>query len=181
MPKVSKNKQGLSMRTSEFITENTNIIAIRPNQLSSQQLTTIGNFIAQGGEVSANNALAGVQRAQMLSYAINEQGDIIAITALKTPLDSYKNKVFAAAGFPNLANQYHYEKGYSYTTPNYRRQGLNKAISQKLLSSVSGNIFATTRSDNTASKNNLVAQGFKKLGNSWPSSRGDYSLELWVN
>ena len=168
------------MRTSEFITENTNIIAIRPNQLSSQQLTTIGNFIAQGGEVSANNALAGVQRAQLIGYATNDEGKIIAVSALKTPLDSYKNKVFTAAGLPNLARQYQYEKGYSYTDPMYRRQGLNRAIWEKLADSGS-RLFATTRSDNLASKNNLVAQGFSQLGRSWASSRSDYTIELWVN
>ena len=169
------------MKSHEFITESaSNITVIQPQRLSQQQLTTVANFIAQGGEVSLTNALAGVQRAQLIGYASNEQGDIIAITALKTPLDTYKTKVFTAAGYPNLTNQYKYEKGYSYTDPNYRRQGLNKAISQQLLSTASTNIFATTRSDNTASKNNLVAQGFTQLGEPWPSARGDYSLELWV-
>jgi|688.fasta_scaffold01081_6 ribosomal protein S18 acetylase RimI-like enzyme len=169
------------MRANEFLTEDNSVVAVRPGQLSAEQLGKLSDFIAQGSEVSAANARAGVQRAQMLSYATNEQGDIIAITALKTPLDTYKTKVFTAAGVSELANRYRYEKGYSYTDPNYRRQGLNTAVSQKLLASAGSNIFATTRSDNTASKNNLVAQGFKQLGQPWSSQRGNYSLELWVN
>lgn len=167
------------MRAEEFLTEN-KVVAVRPNQLSSQQLTAVANFISQGGEVSAANAVAGVQRAQLIGYATDEQGKIIAVSALKTPLDSYKNKVFTAAGLPNLAQQYQYEKGYSYTDPGYRRQGLNRAIWEKLANS-GGQLFATTRSDNTASKANLVAQGFSQLGRPWASSRGDYTIELWVN
>ena len=166
------------MRANEFSTED-NVVTVSPSQLSPQQLNAISNVIAQGGEVSATTALAGVQRAYLIGYATNKQGNIIAVSALKTPLDSYKTKVFTAAGYPNLANQYKHEKGYSYTDPNYRRQGLNKAISQKLLSA-GGKIFATTRSDNAASKNNLAAQGFNQLGEPWPSSRGDYTIELWV-
>lgn len=166
------------MRANEFLKED-NVVTVSPNQLSPRQLNAIGNFIAQGGEVSADNALAGVQRAHLLGYATNEQGNLIAVSALKTPLDSYKTKVFTAAGYPNLASQYKHEKGYSYTDPNYRRQGLNKAISQKLLSA-GGKIFATVRSNNEANKNNLVAQGFSQLGEPWASARGDYTLELWV-
>lgn len=166
------------MRANEFLTEN-KVVAVRPSSLSPQQLDAIGNFISQGGEVSAPNALAGVKRAELLGYATNEQGNIIAVSVLKTPLDSYKTKVFTAAGYPNLAQQYQYEKGYSYTDPNYRRQGLNSSIWAKL-SQHGGKLFATTRSDNIASKNNLSAQGFTQLGEPWASSRGDYTLELWV-
>lgn len=167
------------MRANEFLVEDNSVVTVSPSQLSPQQLNAIGNFIAQGGEVSAPNALAGVKRAHLIGYATNEQGNIISVSALKTPLDSYKTKVFTAAGYPNLANQYKHEKGYSYTDSNYRRQGLNTAVSQKLLSA-GGKIFATTRSDNEASKHNLVAQGFTQLGEPWASARGDYTLELWV-
>lgn len=167
------------MRAEEFLTEN-KVVAVQPSQLSAPQLTALANFISQGGEVSAANAVAGVQRAQLIGYATNDEGKIIAVSALKTPLDSYKNKVFTAAGYANLAAQYQYEKGYSYTDPMYRRQGLNRAIWEKLAQS-SGRLFATTRSDNAASKANLVAQGFSQLGEPWASSRGDYTIELWVN
>lgn len=167
------------MRAEEFLTEN-KVVAVRPNQLTTQQQVAVANFISQGGEVSAANAIAGVQRAQLIGYATNDEGKIIAVSALKTPLDSYKNKVFTAAGQAELARQYQYEKGYSYTDPKYRRQGLNRSIWEKLASG-SGRVFATTRSDNLASKNNLVAQGFSQLGQPWSSSRGDYTIELWVN
>lgn len=167
------------MRAEEFLTEN-KVVAVRPNQLTTPQQAAVANFISQGGEVSAANAVAGVQRAQLIGYATNDDGKIIAVSALKTPLDSYKNKVFTAAGQAELAPQYRYEKGYSYTDPRYQRQGLNRAIWEKLASG-SGRVFATIRSDNTASKANLAAQGFSQLGEPWTSGRGDYTIELWVN
>ena len=170
------------MKSYEVITETAaNIEVSSPHGMSSQQPTTIAEFIARGGEVSLANALSGVQRTKLLGYALDERGDIIAVTAMKSPLDTYKVKVFTAAGYPDLVNQYQYEIGYSYTDTNHRRQGLAKAISQQLLSSVGGNIFATTRSDNVPSKNSLSSQGLSQLGKSWTSMRGDYSLELWVN
>ena len=100
------------MRAEEFLTEN-KVVAVRPSQLTTPQQAAVANFISQGGEVSAANAVAGVQRAQLIGYATDEQGKIIAVSALKTPLDSYKTKVFAAAGQAELAPQYQYEKGYS--------------------------------------------------------------------
>lgn len=119
------------MKSYEVITETaTNIEVSSPRGMSSQQLTTIAEIIARGGEVSLANALSGVQRSKLLGYAFDDRGDIIAVTAMKSPLDTYKVKVFTAAGYPDLVNQYQYEIGYSYTDTNHRRQGLIKAISQ---------------------------------------------------
>ena len=89
------------MKSYEVITETaTNIEVSSPRGMSSQQLTTIAEFIARGGEVSLANALSGVQRSKLLGYAFDDRGDIIAVTAMKSPLDTYKVKVFTAAGIP---------------------------------------------------------------------------------
>lgn len=168
------------MRANEFLIEDNTVVTARPSQLSPQQLNDVSNLILQGGEVMPNTLAAGLQRAYLIGYATNEQGEIVAVSALKTPLDSYKTKVFAAAGHPELANQYRHERGLSYTNPDYRRQGLNRAIWEKLLASAGGKMYATTRSNNEASKNNLISQGFTQLGEPWASARGDYTLELWV-
>ncbi len=132
------------------LTESVNyqIAVVPPSQLTPEQLNQIVNLVNIGGEVSSAGIVAGIQRAILVGFATVEN-QIVSIIAVKRPLPEYKQKVFSSAGVPDLAGDFDGELGYMYTSEEYRNAGITIPLARKLLSSYSGKLFITTRSNNT--------------------------------
>lgn len=150
-----------------------------PNKITGM-IPMLAKLIAQGGEVSLQSAETGLQRAALIGWAESD-GSIVAVRALKVPFNTYREKVFSASDSPNAANNYPYELGYNFVDPKYRQQGISSTLGKTLLSKTSKGVFSTTRSNNTPAIRGLKTMGFKESGSPYPSQRGDYTLQLWVN
>lgn len=143
----------------------------------SADLQSIAKFIASGNEVTYDAALSGLTNAELIGVA-KSSGKIIAVRVLKNPNHSYKNKVFMQAGIDSTG--YDYELGYNMVDPTYRNMGISTKLGQLVLSKSNSKVFATTRSNNTFANKGLITLGFKPVGEPYPSVRGNYTLQLWV-
>lgn len=163
-----------------FESANFDIKVVKPQQLTSEQFQQIHQLISAGGEIRPETLDAGIQRAQALGIATVDD-KIVAVTAIKTPLESYRTGVFTKAGVPELLNTYHYESGFSYTDPAYRSLGVSAALHRKLFQTRNEPLFATVRSENRVALLGLQRMGFKPIGSPFASERGNYTITLLVN
>lgn len=152
---------------------------VTPQELNVNLKQQVIDLVAQGGEVASNFISTGINRAKLLGIAV-DQDRVVAVTAVKQPLTEYRNKVFAAAGVADLADQYPYESGYSYTDSEYRTSGVSARLHREVFRRVNQPMFATVRSDNRVALLGLQRLGFAAIGQPYASSRGDYTLTLLV-
>lgn len=164
------------------LNEDTNyeISIVKPNQLTPEQLQQVHTLISAGGEVRSDTLSAGLQRAQLIAIA-EDAGQVIAVTAIKTPVESYRTAVFTKAGVPELLNKYHYESGFSYTDPNYRSTGVSAQLHRQLFQQAQEPLFSTVRTENRVALLGLQRMGFKPIGEPFASERSNYTITLLVN
>lgn len=80
-----------------------------------------------------------------------------------------------------LATNYVYELGYSFTKPKYRTTGISIKLHCKLFALINQPLFATVREDNRVANIGLSRLGFVQLGQSYQtyqSGRGKYNIRL---
>lgn len=171
-----------SLTTPKALTESTEypITVSRPNRLTPDQLRQVQALISAGGEVRTDTLLAGLQRAQLIAIA-EDAGQVIAVTAVKTPVESYRTAVFTKAGVPELLNKYRYESGFSYTDPNYRSTGISAQLHRQLFQQAQEPLFSTVRTENRVALLGLQRMGFKPIGEPFASERSNYTITLLVN
>lgn len=151
----------------------------QPQNINSEYLQQAKALIAQGGEVGADYINAGVNRAHTVAIAlVNDQ--VVAVTVIKNPNISYRDRVFAAAGVSELADQYSLESGYSYTDPAWRTSNISAQLHRRLFAAVGEPLFATVREQNRVALLGLQRLGFKPIGQPYASSRGDYNIVLLI-
>ena len=156
------------------------IKVVAPASLEPFEFEQIVDLISSGGEVASNLIESGISRAKLISFATVDN-KIVSVAVIKTPLNTYRDRVFSKAGMTDLASKYDAEVGYSYTDPSYRTGGsITFATHLQLFSKYNGPLFATVRSDNRAPLMLLQRDGFTKLGEPYNSDRGAYTIELLV-
>lgn len=103
---------------------------------------------------------------------------LVGISAIKTTDYWYIKLLSLLTNVENL-DDYQYEFGYLYVIPEYRRKTIAFNLVRERLKLVN-KAFATVRVDNTSSVKTLQNNGFVALGDTYPSSRGDYYLQVMV-
>lgn len=153
-------------------------IAKAPEDCSDTELKTFEELVSDGGEVSLAGLRQRIQRAEKLLF-IND-GECVAIGAIKNPNAGYKAGVFEKSNAPEQS-KYQYELGWLYVSSAARGKGYGRVLMEAIEESLAGKAcFATTREDN-ASMHHLFSQfGFSKLGRPYKSENGDYSLVLYA-
>lgn len=136
-------------------------------------------LISKGKQVVVKNLQQRLKNIHSAILIYNSKNQPIAITAIKKANPKYRDKIFAKAGIKNSQN-FNYESGYSYVTPEYRQQGIYKKMKQLLFSNFNGNIYATTREDNLVVIESLKKFGFEVVGQPFKSNRGKYNLVLLI-
>jgi len=137
------------------------------------------NLIATGSEVDMGVVRRNLMSAPVIGYAMDNDS-AVGVIVLKNPVASYRNKVFMAAGVPELESRYNLEIGYTFVKEEYRSRGVGIYLCRKMVRNVSAPIYATTREANTTINKLLQFGGFQKTGNSYNSDRGNYNLFLWT-
>ncbi len=150
-----------------------------PSQCSDKELNEFLALALEGGEVIAQGLLQRIQRAEELIFIKDDV--LIGIGAIKRPYDNYKNNVFKKAGVLELAVNYSYELGWIYSLPSSRGKGVGRMIMETITRSVGDTgCFATTRENNGPMHHLFSQYSFSKLGTSYKSDNGYYSLVLYA-
>ena len=149
-----------------------------PKDCSDVELRSFENLVTEGGEVALAGLRQRIQRAEKLVF-IND-GECVAAGAIKNPNAGYKARVFKKSGVPEQS-RYKYELGWLYVSQAARGRGYGRALMESIIQSLSGRpCFATTREDNASMHHLLSRFGFSKLGKSYESENGGYSLVLYA-
>ena len=144
-----------------------------PGRLSASELEQFCEFVRRGDEVLSPGLEARVKNAKAL-VLLQVDSELVGIAAIKQPLKTYRDGVFKKAGVPEAAEAFQLELGWVYVPPEHRRQGYSRVLSVAAMSQTGRQpAFATTRLDNVAMHRTLENVGFRRLGDSWRSDRGN--------
>lgn len=158
------------------------IIYKRPSSCSKAELGAFETLLKEGGEVPSQGLHERVLRAEWLVFALEEDGTLSGISALKKPNDSYKKKVFRKAGTELKPDDFPFEAGWLFVDPGFR----GKKYSRLLLDAVirlaaSNSVYATTRENNELMRRTNRHCGLMDTGSPYTSEEGDYRLLLSVH
>jgi len=151
-----------------------------PKNCSQDEIRQFAAMVTAGGEVDLSLLNKGLMRAYILAFEDDGEKPV-AVGALKNPLVSYKKKIFTKSSSGLNANEPWLEMGWFYTIPEARKQGHAFKIMKALCSEAYGKkVYATVRSDNKAAQALLNKAGFKRIGEKYASTRGNYELSLFI-
>lgn len=153
-------------------------IAKNPKDCSDAELESFEKLVTEGGEVALAGLRQRIQHAEKLVF-IND-GECVAVGAIKNPNAGYKAGVFEKSGVPEQ-NSYEYELGWLYVSKSARGKGYGRVLMESIIDSLSGETcFATTREDNASMHYLFNQYGFSKLGKPYKSQNGNYFLVLYA-
>ena len=154
------------------------IIAKNPEDCNDTELESFESLVAEGGEVSLVGLRERIRRADKLVF-INPAKPV-AVGSIKNPYSGYKAGVFQKAGVSG-ESKYQYELGWLYVSKTARGKGYGRVLMDSIIAALGRHTcFATTREDNDPMHYLFSQFGFSKLGQSYRSGNGDYSLVLYA-
>lgn len=146
------------------------IIARRPNEWSNSELDRFVELVELGGEV-----VPGLKDRIMNAVGlvmIRTSDGFLGTSALKRPNQGYKERQFAKAKIPALAEHYQFEIGWIFLHEELRGRRLSSDLVHQTIGLAGGSpIFATTREDNVAMKRVLEHFEFEPRGELFPSGQ----------
>lgn len=156
------------------------IEAKKPCECSVAELEDFAALVLSGGEVMAAEIDERIQNAETLLF-LKMKGCLKGIAAVKNPAENYKSGVFKNAQATVNPNHFQYELGWVYILPSARGAGLSRELVEAAVSTIKGQaIFATSRADNVPMHKALVRCGFSSHGQSYPSTRRNQKIMLFV-
>jgi GNAT superfamily N-acetyltransferase len=155
-----------------------NIVSRTGAECTQDELAAFVTVAAKGEEVERADIERGAQRAAFLLWRA-ENGEPYAVAALKSPFNSYKERVFRKAGVPEEHEKYVLELGYIYVEKSRRRNGHGPALVQRAMELCKQQgVYATTRADNKRMHEILTEHGFSSLGSAYKSERSESTARL---
>ncbi|PNQ76465.1 hypothetical protein BA950_08370 [Erythrobacter sp. SAORIC-644] len=147
----------------------------RPKECSDSEIDHFVELVSMGGEV-VEGARARIMRARALGFLEYEHVPV-GVAAIKSPLKSYKTKVFGAAGSEYSIDEFSHELGWIYLKENHRGKGLITPLIENMLKEVENTpVFATTRSSNIVMQQILKHFAFKRSGKPYRSVKSPDEL-----
>ena len=151
-----------------------------PGDCSNIEIGAFVAFVRAGGEVSMQGLPERIRGSAALVFA-RVDGLVVGVAALKRPQLSYRRRGSTESGAQLPAEEFPYELGWVYVSPESRGKGLSLSLSQAALAESEGaGVFATSRTDNIAMHRSLAKLGFGAVGNPFASGRGKHSLQVFV-
>ncbi len=155
------------------------VVVKKPSDCTSVELDAFEKLVVEGGEVTPHGLRQRIKQAAALLF-VND-GECIAVGAIKQPNQGYKEGVFLKAGIAEKSNDFNYELGWLYVKPEARRKGLGHSLMQAVVAYLgSSSCYATTRENNDSMHYLFSQYDFSRLGAAYPSNNG-YSLVLYAN
>ena len=152
----------------------------QPTDCSEEELSSFKARILEGGEVEAAGFAVRLRLARVLAFGM--AGDCVAaVAALKSPLRTYRERVFAKAAVADQTTSSDLELGWIFVAPEFRLRGLAARMVVEILGRYGqATIFATSRVDNVGMHKVLEANGFGRTGVPYKSERGRQELVLFL-
>ena len=152
---------------------------LSPVDCTPQALADFEMLLIEGETVDSEGVTQRIRDASQLLFLRESNGQLVGIGALKHPLLSYRNKVFAKARISMLSDEYPVELGWVAVAKSHQGRGFSRRIIGELIELAENeNLFATTRVD-SRSMRFATEYGFQAAGKSYPSGRG-YDLVLYL-
>lgn len=149
-----------------------------PSECADADLESFERLVCEGGEVDPNGLRGRIQRAEKLVFIKNDE--CVAVGAIKNPNEGYKARVFRKAGVSG-AEHYHFELGWLYVSEAARGRGYGRVLMRAVVDNLAGRgSFATARENNEAMHHLFEQFGYVRVGSSYGSENGDYSLVLYT-
>jgi GNAT superfamily N-acetyltransferase len=156
------------------------IVARHPNDCSPSELHDFMALVLAGGEVSKEGLEDRVRSAASLVF-LGLGCCLSGVAALKSPEPHYRKEVSRKSGFELTEADFPYELGWVFVMPHARGRGFSADLTRMALScALEVGVFATSRVDNAAMHATLAKSRFVQVGLTWPSTRGDYNLKLFM-
>jgi RimJ/RimL family protein N-acetyltransferase len=166
------------MRLSNFVFEQNmgvRIVIQRPYQCSKEEKDTFINLVLSGKQNTEMHVVSSFDNLVWVGI-LYEDGIIRAVSSLKDG----DEELFYRAGVPDLADDYPYEVGFSFTDPTSRGKGFNTKLKKALFAKVGNRgIYATIRVNNTASLAVNKKLGFKNVGTPYRGLVTDVQLMVY--
>jgi hypothetical protein len=131
----------------------------KPDEISSEVLDQIQRLIKKGGEVGSAFIEENLEKAFLISYALDQEGLVVGTVTLKHPKEAYRRKIEAITGL-DLSG--YLERGYTSVEKGFRNSDVADRLIKGLIDRSRGQkIYVTIRMDNTFAleltyKNNMV-------------------------
>lgn len=151
------------MRLKQYITEQRNIRVFikKPTQCTPQEKETFLELVLSGDQNDPSYVKNTFPHLHWVGI-LYEDMEIRAVSSLKLGRNF---EVFEMAGVGDMAKDYPFEVGFSYTSPTSRGRGFNKMLKKELFSKVGNKgIFCTVRVTNKASLAINKSLGFRPVG-----------------
>jgi predicted GNAT family N-acyltransferase len=147
---------------------NNSVISIKqPRECSEKELNDFHEKVVKGGKVSLNGLLNRIKNCELIAFCYFNN-KLIGISSIKKPNQGYLEDIIKKAKLDREYNDLNFEIGYSFTEPEFRKNGISKELKLSLLEKMNsrkGIIFSTTAIP--SSQNFLKENGFEKRGESY--------------
>ncbi len=141
---------------------------------TSGEIAFFKSVVLNAGEVDGKTFDGVIARNPFL-ILYPSKDSIKAVGALKFPYESYKNKVFRKSKTDYKPEDFELELGWIVSL-----EAGNGRPMTKILAEYKSGIYATVRNENERMIQIITSVGFKKVGESYGSERGDYLIGLYV-
>src|SRR5437879_6178284 len=94
----------------------------RPSLCTDAEIDDFQHVVMLGGQVTASRLESRLRAANLLGFHY-EGPNLVAIAALKSPADRYRDKAFRKAGVAGEREHYDVELGWAVTLKPYRGRG----------------------------------------------------------
>jgi GNAT superfamily N-acetyltransferase len=122
-----------------------------------------------------------IAQAEWLAFQYDDNKQLIAIAALKRPVDGYRKGIFKKAGLLEQAGQYPLEFGWVVIRDEYHGRGVGSALLGRLLQKAGPlGIFAVARSSNQSIAASLLKQGFLASGEPYSRRGHRYTYQVFL-
>ncbi len=145
-------------------------------EFSNKEIAAFKKIVLEAGEVSSATFDGLISKNPVLLF-YPETENIEAVGALKIPNDSYKKRVFEKSEADVNRAKYEYELGWIVCLS--EEKGIGQKITEAL-AIYKPNQYATVRKENVKMNHIIQKFGFKQVGKSYNSNRGDYENNLYV-
>ena len=151
-----------------------------PGEFSEAEKIAFITLVYSGGEVRKSTLQDNVKTAVRLVF-LRDAGDLIGVAALKVPIHTYRDTLFAKTDVILGDAEVPYEVGYILVKETARGQGFsNVLVGTALDAAVGRGIFATSRSDNIPMHKTLARFGFEKVGKPFIGKDAKEKIQLFL-
>lgn len=148
-----------------------------PSACTADELNAFRALVSANGQARTGR----VPESELLAFLHNNDGQLIAVGALKNPDPDYRLRVFTTyAGLTTAADSWPvYEVGFFSIARDWQGQGLGRRILQALVNEMPHtSLFATTRTPGMVHL--LEEQGFTAVGKRWVTASEQVPLALYI-